>query len=134
MKCAGMPRNFLDSLYQSLIGLQVKNIYLICDLNVFSFNLWSLVPVFSLSNKLNFFPLCRCLHTDEILAPSPFLKAKCELRWVILVILLHVNCCTGLGWDRVNFLHYSIYDDMSCICDQNCVDNIPMFYLLLGNA
>jgi len=40
----------------------------------------------------------------------------------------------GFGWDRVNFLHSSLYDAMFWICDENSVDNRGMFQLLPSNA
>lgn len=44
------------------------------------------------------------------------------------------NVCSGFGWGRVNFLHNSSYGAMLWICDQNSVDNIRMFWLLLSSA
>lgn len=42
-------------------------------------------------------------------------------------------CCTGFGWDGVNFLQSSPYGPVLWICDQNSVDNTPVFWLLLSS-
>lgn len=35
----------------------------------------------------------------------------------------YIQYCTGLGWDRINFLHSTSEDAMLWICGQNSVDN-----------
>jgi len=41
---------------------------------------------------------------------------------------------TGFGWDEINFFHNNSYVAMFCICDENSVDNTPMFSLSLTSV
>jgi len=55
-------------------------------------------------------------------------------------ILLHSSVSilpltsTGLGWDRVSFLHSSLHGAMFWICDRNSVVTRGVFWLLLSSA
>lgn len=74
MKNAGII-NLLDN-YKSAISLQIKNTYLICYLNVSSFNIWPQVITILLYNKFHIFPFWKYLCIAVRLPPGLCYKAK----------------------------------------------------------
>lgn len=46
---------------------------------------------------------------------------------------LNAPVCSGSGWDGVHFLHSSPCGVFQ-LCDWNCVDNTPVFWLLLSTS
>lgn len=40
--------------------------------------------------------------------------------------LLEIMCCHGFDWNRLNFLHRGLYDDVIWIFNENNSDNTPV--------
>lgn len=100
----------------------------VCDLSVSGLVYKDSARILEWREEVDFLETVSCSGRSLLIQIS-------ELRTLCLigVAIAPVWASTGFGWERINFLHSSLYTAMFLICDQKVLQT-PMLWLLLDSV